>query len=986
MNTDKSRVMFNAWKDFDGLVQQQGRVNLESEWNEWVDESIRRIRAGTLDTLGHAVYPATTPNAFLITPTAGSVSIGVGRMYVDGFLAENHGMPSPGSQGWVPPNSGAAGPQPAWDPYLDELVGQNALDYSQQPYFPGVALQAPFPTTGGPFLVYLDVWQREITFLEDPDLIEKAVGLDTTGRLQTAWQVRLLDVSAAGNVTCATNDSDIGPWENLIQPTARRLTTGVVQSAASGPCCLAPNTGYTGMENQLYRVEIHQKGSASSSPVGTFKWSRDNASVATAVSGITTGGTVLTVQNTGKDSVLRFSPNDWVEITDDWLELNGQHGELHQVALVSDATHTITLSTAASSTSFPVDANGLTDPTRHTRLIRWDQKGKVYQSDGVTVWKDLDAAGSAGIPIPPPGTSLILENGIIVSFDLNPSPGSFFPLDSWTFAARTADGTVEKLVEAPPRGVHHHYARLAILTLPSTASDCRIPWPPTGTTTATTTCCCTVTVKPEDLSGNKTLQSIIDQFAGQSGITICLAPGTYALPAPLVLARQHSSFTLEGCHGSVFFTAVAGAEGKFLDGLVVVSEATGVTLRDLTFVLPSVPFLKAGGQLSTLTPEILARAGGPTVKTMSRLDASIGIRPIDAVNLAIEDCAFQFPALDPANADANTFAVGVFGWGLNDRLTLQGNSFVRSSSEPAQISAEPFRVSIGYLLTPGASIKTIKATEASAEFRGSVVRPSILGATIRRNMFSGLTAAILTYAEPGTMNVDDNSADSCYAGFWILGRRTQPDASIGTSDTDKQLLNDILLDPLLVLGSTIGRCYPLPIASKIKGKSVSGTVKLINPNPLKSNPTLALFYVLQQFVASMEAKAAVGTTLSSLALHCANNRVDALWTPGPESDSGEALVVWGEDGDFESSLVLNANKLRNNASPLLSTAAIVSMSRCSINGSVILNICSSTPGWCLYVILTTGQSSLTAGMAVTGNVLQSNTNLPANWLAMNSQV
>src|SRR5260370_13677629 len=243
MSFDLSRVTFDPWRDFSSVVMEQGRVQLDSDWNEWLAELTHRIRAGTLDTLGHAVYPATTPNAFLITPTAGSVSIGVGRMYVDGFLAENHGMPSPGSQGWVPPNSGAAGPQPAWAPYLDELAGQNALDSSQQPYFPGVALQAPFPTTGRPFLVYLDVWQPEITSLEDPDLIGKAVGLDTTGRLQTAWQVRLLDVSAAGNVTCATNDSDIGPWENLIQPTARRLTTAVVQSAASGPCCLAPNTG-----------------------------------------------------------------------------------------------------------------------------------------------------------------------------------------------------------------------------------------------------------------------------------------------------------------------------------------------------------------------------------------------------------------------------------------------------------------------------------------------------------------------------------------------------------------------------------------------------------------------------------------------------------------------------------------------------------------------------------------------------------------------
>src|SRR5262249_25086283 len=146
------------------------------------------------------------------------------------------------------------------------------------------------------------------------------------------------------------------------------------------------------------------------------KWSRDNASVVTAVTAITQAGTVLTVQSTGKDDVLRFSPNGWVEITDDWLELNGLPGELHQVSGVDDVAKTITFSTAVSATSFPVDATGLTDASRHTRLPRWDQGGTVYHSDGVTVWADLDLPGSTGdILFPPAGTALILENGVTIS-------------------------------------------------------------------------------------------------------------------------------------------------------------------------------------------------------------------------------------------------------------------------------------------------------------------------------------------------------------------------------------------------------------------------------------------------------------------------------------------------------------------------------------------------------------------------------------------
>jgi hypothetical protein len=536
MSFDVSRVTFDPWKDFHSPVMEQGRVQLDSDWNEWLAEVARRIRAGTLDTLGRAVYPATTPNAFLITPAVGSVTIGVGRMYVDGLLVENHGLPAPGSGGWTPPAVTPPASAPSWDPALDELVGPDAVDYLQQPYFPGVATQAPFPTSGGPFLVYLDVWQRAVTFLQYPDLVEKAVGVDTTGRIQTVWQVRILDLGSDSTATCATEDSDIPAWKKLIQPSAGRLTTGVVQSSSPGPCCLAPNTGYTGMENQLYRVEIHQAGVSSSSPAAiqpgsasspgtaTFKWSRNNASLLTAVTGIS-GGTLLTVQSTGKDEVLRFNKDDWVEITDDWLELNGLPGELRQISLVTPSANTILLKSAVTATSFPVDGKGLTDAQRHTRLIKWDQTGKVYQNDGTTVWWDLDAQGTAEIPVPPSGTSLILENGATVSFDLFPADGTFHAADYWNFAARTFDGTIESLIDAPPAGIHHHYARLAIPG--GSPTDCRIKWPPD--------CggCCTVNVEPGD-----DIQAALDSLPEEGGC-VCLKTGVHAITSTLRLRSSN---------------------------------------------------------------------------------------------------------------------------------------------------------------------------------------------------------------------------------------------------------------------------------------------------------------------------------------------------------------------------------------------------------------------------------------------------------------
>ena len=67
---DNSRFTFNPRNDYSGVVMQQGRVQLDSDWNEWLAELARRIQAGTLDILGRAVYPATTPHAFEITASS----------------------------------------------------------------------------------------------------------------------------------------------------------------------------------------------------------------------------------------------------------------------------------------------------------------------------------------------------------------------------------------------------------------------------------------------------------------------------------------------------------------------------------------------------------------------------------------------------------------------------------------------------------------------------------------------------------------------------------------------------------------------------------------------------------------------------------------------------------------------------------------------------------------------------------------------------
>ena len=52
MSGDYSRVRFDPRIDLSGVLMQQGRVQLDSDWNEWVAVLDRRLRAESVDTFG----------------------------------------------------------------------------------------------------------------------------------------------------------------------------------------------------------------------------------------------------------------------------------------------------------------------------------------------------------------------------------------------------------------------------------------------------------------------------------------------------------------------------------------------------------------------------------------------------------------------------------------------------------------------------------------------------------------------------------------------------------------------------------------------------------------------------------------------------------------------------------------------------------------------------------------------------------------------
>jgi hypothetical protein len=536
MSSDISRQRFNPKNDFQNVLMQQGRVQLDADWNEWNEILDRRWRSETIDIIGRCVVPLETAEGFEIQLSGGAMTIGRGRIYVHGLQAENHGTGDL-----------------EFDEILAESRGVKPLPYEEQPYLPN---PTPLPKTGGPHLVYIDVWEREVTAVEDPELREVALGgPDTTTRLQTAWQVRVLE-NVGDGVTCATPDEQLNGWLDIIRPTAGRLTTkGVGVATSDDPCLIPPSGGYRGLENRTYRVEIHDGGEIGDA---TFKWSRDNASVATGVSAIE-GDLTLTVDRAVWDSVRRFSPGDWVEVTDDWREFAGKPGDIRQVDTVDDSSRTITLKTVLSAGDFPVDGQNLTDGDRHTRIKRWDQ----------------DSGGPAVIDVPAAGTPFILEDGVEITFTTEPDGAAFRSGDYWVFVARTADASVEELEEAPPRGVHHHYCRLAIITLPETVINCRVFWPPFFGGEGES-CDCTICVTAEQHNqGTLTIQQAVNQVL-KTGGTVCLGPGVFNLAEKPVLMNGAFAVRVRG-QGAATIIVAPRAEAAF-----IIAQAQWCTLDYLT--------------------------------------------------------------------------------------------------------------------------------------------------------------------------------------------------------------------------------------------------------------------------------------------------------------------------------------------------------------------------------------------------------------------
>ncbi|WP_321949221.1 DUF6519 domain-containing protein [Paraburkholderia sp. J10-1] len=439
-NIDISRDSFEALNGFSRVVWQQGRVQLDADLNEQASIMLHTLRTMMVDLAGRFGGPFAACG-FRVMLTEDDLTeeiveaerdevavmlrerartdlvISRGRYYVDGLLCENH----------------------------------RYIHYSRHA---GPEHRERGIEEAGCYLVYLDVWEREITALDTEAINEVALGgADTAARMQVVWQVRTVALRERAPVFV-----DMKPtWADLVGRWQGRHRGKLRSRAREGgaPYDDDPVGGrhtYRGPENQLYRVEIHCGGKIGERQRPSFKFSRENGTAAFRVESVSEDGLTLTLREWARDDTLAIAVGQFVELVDEDSMRYGAPGALPKVAAVDPLNRQVKLDT-------PVHARALRTEEALV-LRRWDQQPGEPRKGG------LELSGGAALIVE--DDWLTLEAGIEILFE-RAQLNDYRSGDYWLIPARVATGDViwpdrDGEPEAlPPQGVQHHYAPLAIV-------------------------------------------------------------------------------------------------------------------------------------------------------------------------------------------------------------------------------------------------------------------------------------------------------------------------------------------------------------------------------------------------------------------------------------------------------------------------------------------------------------------------------------------
>jgi hypothetical protein len=526
MSGDFSRSLFDPGKHYSGVLMQQGRVQLDADWNEQLAISLHRTATQTRDVIGDCGTPKSA-EGFQITliPGQDDLQIGAGRFYVGGLTCELDPallpitLVSGAVKQVVVPNLSLDGRPLIAGQWLEVTAADNAtplltqitlvtsatltltlnsdtsayqnqgqvycrraVTYSTQPDQPNVAFPGGSPLASplqgisladGTYLVYLEAWQREVSALADARIREVALGgSDTSERLQTVWRVDLL---AVDDTTSPPNSPPSPPNSPPSSSGAGALDCRTDYSAWQQ--LIAPMTG-------LMNARTAPPGSTTACQlpptagylllenqlyrVEVFQGGPTLAQATFVWSRENASVETSIVKIDGADVYVHdLGKDDVLSFSDgDWVEIVDPAQSLGPNRFLAQITVPPDLSqnkVTLSTSAAPYAAlPGLT-------LRRWDMTGPSVTASGIPLssgWLDL-------------------EGGIQVSF----AEGSYKSGAYWQIPARTAtaqiewppyEGNTDHPIPQPPLGGQHHYCLLAMLTVASgvwAVQDCRKRFP-----------------------------------------------------------------------------------------------------------------------------------------------------------------------------------------------------------------------------------------------------------------------------------------------------------------------------------------------------------------------------------------------------------------------------------------------------------------------------------------------------------------------------
>jgi hypothetical protein len=453
MTGDFTRDSFDPTKNFTRVLMQQGRPQLDADLNEQIAIFWRYWRTLATDLIGPFGGPYDNCGFEVVTPSVVGDNPPKQQEYLRGMLKEpGEFLISPGHyyvNGILCKNTGYVAYSAHIDPWETILVPKKSATY----------------------LVYLDVWERLVTYLEDETIREPALnGIDTSVRTKVMWRVRISELPEKNAYNdCSKVHEHWTTITHAWQAEHRGRLRAETPDGVSHEQEHAAGRGYRGVQNQLYRVEIHHEGVAGSGAHGpTFKVSRENGSVLFRIASFE--GSVVTLDSMGRDARFGLKTGDWVEISEGHVG-GGVAGPLLQVLKADSNRRQVTLSTAP--------AHG-DRKHRHFFLRRWDhragdpKRGGLELRDGAAILREGE--GNNGW--------LSLENGLRIQFHKSTPANRYRTGDYWLIPARVATGGVlwphehGKPKAVAPHGVEHHYAPLAIVSFDATGvletqGDCR---------------------------------------------------------------------------------------------------------------------------------------------------------------------------------------------------------------------------------------------------------------------------------------------------------------------------------------------------------------------------------------------------------------------------------------------------------------------------------------------------------------------------------